>query len=61
MKILIVLGDKRYLKGSILKKRLLKSLFLSNTKKIDYIITTGGNTTRRKNHHTEAYETMVDI
>ena len=55
MKIIIILGDKHYLRGNILKKRLLKSLLLSNTKKIDYIITTGGNTTRRKNHHTEAY------
>ena len=48
MKILIILGDKHYLKGSILRKRLETSLRLSG--KYKYIIPTGGNTTKKPGH-----------
>jgi len=48
MKVLVILGDKHYLKGSILRKRLETSLRLSN--KYKYIIPTGGNTTNKPGH-----------
>tara|TARA_Y100000817_G_scaffold291622_1_gene263289 strand:+ start:603 stop:977 length:375 start_codon:yes stop_codon:yes gene_type:complete len=51
MRIVIILGNKRYLKGKILRKRLETSLTIPS----DYIIVTGGNTTSKKGNHSEAF------
>ena len=54
MKVLIILGDKHYLNGPILKNRLKRSLLLSTNQNLNYIIVTGGNTTGKPGH-SEAY------